>query len=70
MYSAYKLNKQGDNIRHPAHKLNKQGDKALTYSFPDLDPVHLPTKVRVVKALVFPVIVCRCERWPLKKAEC
>ena len=31
--------------------------------------VPLPTKVRLVKAMVFPVIVYGCESWPIKKAE-
>jgi len=30
----------------------------------------LPTKVRVVKAMVFPVVVYGCESWTIKKAEC
>ena len=30
----------------------------------------LPTKVLIVKAVVFPVIMCRCERWFMKKPEC
>ena len=30
----------------------------------------LPTKVRLVKALVFPVVMCGCESWTIKKAEC
>ena len=29
----------------------------------------LPTKVRLVKAMVFPVVMCGCESWTLKKAE-
>ena len=29
----------------------------------------LPTKVRIVKALVFPVVVYGCESWTLKRAE-
>ena len=29
----------------------------------------LPTKVRLVKAMVFPVVVCRCKSWTIKKAE-
>ena len=28
-----------------------------------------PTKVRLVKAMVFPVVVCECESWTIKKAE-
>ena len=30
----------------------------------------LPTKVRPVKAMVFPVVVFGCESWTIKKAEC
>ena len=29
----------------------------------------MPTKVHLVKAMVFPVIICGCESWTLKKAE-
>ena len=32
--------------------------------------ISLPTKVRLVKAMVFPVVVYRCESWTVKKAEC
>ena len=31
--------------------------------------IALPTKVRLVKALVFPVVMYGCESWPIKKAE-
>ena len=30
----------------------------------------LPTKFQLVKAMVFPVLVYRCESWTIKKAEC
>ena len=30
----------------------------------------LPTKVYILKAMVFPVVMYRCESWPIKKAEC
>ena len=30
----------------------------------------ITTKVRLVKAMVFPIIVCGCEGWTIKKAEC
>ena len=30
----------------------------------------LPTKVRLVKAMVFPVVIYGCESWTVKKAEC
>ena len=48
------------------------GKKAMT----NLDSVlkskdiSLPTKVRLVKAMVFPVVVYGCESWTTKKAEC
>ena len=48
------------------------GRKAMT----DLDSIlksrdiTLPTKVHLVKAMVFPVVMCGCERWTIKKAEC
>ena len=32
--------------------------------------VTLPTKVRLVKAMVFPVVMYRCASWTIKKAEC
>ena len=32
--------------------------------------VILPTKVRLVKAVVFPVVMYGCESWAIKKAEC
>ena len=38
----------------------------LTYHFIET----LPTKVRLVKAVVFPVVMYRCESWTIKKAEC
>ena len=31
--------------------------------------ITLPTKVRLVKAMVFPVVICGCEIWTVKKAE-
>ena len=42
---------------------------------PNLDSIFksrditLPTKVRLVKAMVFPVVMCGCESWTMKKAE-
>ena len=32
--------------------------------------ITLPTKVHLVKALVFPVVMYGCESWTVKKAEC
>ena len=32
--------------------------------------IILPTKVCIVKAMVFPVVMYGCESWTIKKAEC
>ena len=32
--------------------------------------ITLPTKVRLVKAMVFPVVMYGCESWTVRKAEC
>src|SRR5574340_1268766 len=32
--------------------------------------ITLPTKVNLVKAMVFPVVMYGCERWTVKKVEC
>ena len=48
------------------------GRKAMTSvdsMFKSTD-ITLPTKVYLVKAMVFPVVMYGCESWTLKKAEC
>ena len=32
--------------------------------------ITLPTKVRLVRAIIFPVVMYGCESWTIKKAEC
>ena len=32
--------------------------------------ITLPTKVHIVKAMAFPVVMFRCESWTIEKAEC
>ena len=32
--------------------------------------ITLPTKVDIVKAMIFPVVMYGCESWAIKKAEC
>ena len=32
--------------------------------------ITLPTKIRLIKAMVFPVVMYGCESWTVKKAEC
>ena len=31
--------------------------------------ITLPTKLRLAKAMIFPVVMCGCESWTIKKAE-
>ena len=48
------------------------GRKAMTNldSIVKSRDISLPTKVRLVKAMVFPVVMYGCESWTVKKAEC
>ena len=48
------------------------GRKVMTnlYSILKSRDVTLPTKVRLVKAMVFPEVMYGCESWTVKKAEC
>ena len=49
---------------------------AIAFSMTNLDSIlkcrdiTLPTKVHLVKAMVFPVVMYGCESWTVKKAEC
>ena len=59
-----------------SHEIKRRlllGRKAMTNLdsiFKSRDDITLPTKVHLVKAMVFPVIMYGCERWTIKKAEC
>ena len=65
-----KITADGDCI-HEIKRCLLLGRKVMT----NLDSVlksrdiTLPTKVHLVKAVVFPVIMCGCESWIIKKAE-
>ena len=45
------------------------GRKVMTSTLKSRD-ITLPTKVRLVKAIVFPVVMYECESWTVRKAEC
>ena len=60
---------------HSSHEIKRRlllGRKFMT----NLDSIFksrditLPTKVHLVKAMVFPVVMYGCESWTVKKAEC
>ena len=62
----------GGDCSHGIKRCLLLGRKAMT----NLDiilksrDITLPTKVRLVKATVFPVVMYGCESWTIKKAEC
>ena len=60
------------NCSHEIKRCLLLGRKAMTNldSILQSRDISLPTKVRLVKAIVFPVVVYGCESWTLKKAEC
>ena len=51
-------------LYNPISKLN------VIYKSLKSRDITLPTKVRLVKAMVFPVVMYGCESWTVKKAEC
>ena len=58
-----------------SHKIKRHlllGRKAMTNldSILKIRDITLPTKVHLVKAIVFPVVTYECESWTVKKAEC
>ena len=66
-----KISVDGD-CSHEIKKCLLLGRKVMT----NLDSIFksrditLPTKVRLVKAMVFPLVMYGCESWTVKKAEC
>ena len=65
-----KITADGD-WRHEIKRLLLLGRKVMTNidSILKSRDVTLPTKVHLVKAMVFPVIMYGCESWTIKKAE-
>ena len=61
-----------DDCSHEIKRLLLLERKAMTKldSILKSRDVNLPTKVRLVKAMVFPVVMYGCESWTIKKAEC
>ena len=59
------------NCRHEIKRPLLLGRKAMTNRDNVLKgrDIILPTKVHIVKAMVFPLVMYRCESWTIKKAE-
>ena len=66
-----KITAHGD-CSHEIERCLLLGRKAMTNleSILKSRDISLPTKVHVVKAVVFPVVMYGCESWIIKKAEC
>ena len=71
IFGGSKITADGDG-RHEIKRRLLLGRKVMT----NLDSIFksrditLPTMVHLVKAMVFPVVMYRCESWTVKKAEC
>ena len=66
-----KITADGD-CSHDIKRCLLLGRKVMIYldSILKSRDITLPTKVRLVKAMVFPVVMYGCESWTVKKAEC
>ena len=60
------------NCNHEIKRHLLLGRKVMTnlYSIFKSRDITLPTKVHLVKAMVFPLVMYGCESWIIKKAEC
>ena len=71
IFLSSKITADGD-CSHEIKRPLLLGRKAMT----NLDSIlknrdiTLPTNVHIIKAMVFPVVMYRCESWTIKKAEC
>ena len=70
IFGGYKITADGD-CSHEIKRRLLLGRKVMTNldSILKSRDITLPTKVRLVKAMVFPVIMYGCESWSIKKAE-
>ena len=70
IFLCYKITADGDYI-HEIKRHLLLGRKAMTnlHSILKNRDITLPTKVCLVKAMVFPVVIYGCESWTIKKAE-
>ena len=70
IFGGSRINAYGD-YSHEIKRRLLLGRKAMTNldSLLKSRDVSLPTKVHLVKAMVFPVVMYGCESWTIKKAE-
>ena len=67
-----KITADGGDCSHEIKRRLLLGRKVMTNldSISKSKDITLPTKVCLVKAMVFPVVMYGCESWTVKKAEC
>ena len=70
IFSGSKITADG-NCSHEIKRYFLLGRKAMTnlHSILKSRDITLPTKVHLVKAMIFPVVMCGCESWTIKKPE-
>ena len=70
IFLGFKITADGD-CSHEIKRRLLLGRKVMTNldSILKSRDITLPTKVHLVKAMVFPVVMCECECWSVKKAE-
>ena len=71
IFLGFKITADGD----CSHEISRHlliGRKVMNYldSILKSRDIILPTNVRLVKAIVFPIVMYRCDSWTIKKAEC
>ena len=71
IFLSSKITADGDSV-HGIKRHLLLGRKVMTKldSILKSRDITLPTKVHLVKAMVFPVVMYGCESWTVKKAEC
>ena len=71
IFCGSKITADGD-CNHEIKRRELLGTKIMTKldSVLKSRDITLPTKVRLVKAMVFPVVMYGCESWTVNKAEC
>ena len=70
-FGGSKITADGD-CSHEIKRCLLLGRKAMTYldSILKSRDITLPTKVHLVNAMVLPLVMCGCEGWTIKEAEC
>ena len=70
LYLGSKITADGD-CSHEIKRHLLLGRKAITnlYNVLKSRDITLPTKVHIDKAMVFPVVICGCDDWAIKKPE-